>query len=623
MKYKYILILLMAPIFFSCEDYLNQSPEMGLTSEKVYTDYYTFKGAVDRAVGLLHNYVYDRMDFGSEIGVYGDEMQFVNPGGALCVRVNKGDWLDFNGPGFRWSLDDQEFEQRHRYREVPAESAAGIRACNLALENLHLLTKFPQEAEYTPTELKNQLVGQTYFLRAWFYFMLIRDFGGLPNMQKSFASDTDFDSPRPEYQESSKWAVQDLDSAIKYLPENWNLTATKDNGRVTKTSAKAVKEMILLYAASPNNNITRAQSLSFNDTPAYNLTIAADALKACIDALESAQMPGSRYRMYTTAEYGLNFYRKGTDNISDEAIFQPNVAPQAVYMQQAGNGTSWYLPFFDGGWTKAYSVPTHNAVEWFETDDGWQLDDAVANGSTWNPADPYKKRDPRLKKFIFCHGDAMQITAALSKNGGLSKFLKADQPNGDHFKYEGQQGAIFTGYFQAGKFRWPGNNLADNVTGYNRIFPFIRYAQLYLDYAELCNELYGPVTAPEGTSLIGNLTAVDAINMVRTRVEMPNVRPEYYASKEKFRDYIRMERARELYSEEHRWQDLKRWRIAKEVFAKGIWGAYITSDGAGGFTYGKQKLTTCFRVFENKHYWYPFPSSTINMMSNFEQNPGW
>lgn len=622
MKIKYLMVLLFAGVFISCEKYLDKNPQNGITGEQVYSDYYTFKGAVDRAIGLLHNYSFDVQDFGSDILVYADEGQFAGPSSSICKRVNAGDWFDYNGPGFRWDLADQEFNSQHSYREIPAEASAGIRACNMALENRQLLTKFPQESEYTKKELRDQLLGQAFFLRGWFYFMLIRDFGGMPNMQKSFSTNEDFDLPRPEYLTSSKWAVQDIDSAIYYLPENWNKTASKDNGRVTKTSAKAVKELMLLYAASPNCNIPRAQSLSFNGTPQYNLTIAADAMKACIAALEGAQMPGNRYKMYPGAQYEVNFYRKGVDGISDEAIFQPNVSPSTIYAQQGNTGLAWYQPQFDGGWGNSYCLPTHNAVDWFETIDGWPVEDAPANGSTWDPKNPYAKRDPRLKKNIFTHGDAMLTIKTVSNKGNLPKNLDASQPNGKHFIYESQIASNFTGYFYAGKFRWPGNNVADNVTGYARIFPFIRYAQLYLDYAELANELYGPTGAVVGSSAIGNLTAVQAINIVRTRIGMPDVKPIYSGTKEKFRDYIRLERARELYSEEHRWYDLKRWRISKEVFAKGIWAAYITSNGSGGFNYGKVR-TPYLRTFENKHYWYPFPSSTINMMSKFEQNPGW
>jgi len=632
-QYKLLAIwLFFISTLYGCEDYLDKSPDMGLDAEDVYSDYYSFKGAVDRAVGLLHNYVYDRYDYGGEIGALSDEGQQVSIGHAVVTRINKGDWYDLNAGGFRFSMGNgnsgvglsggsvNEFSNRHEHREVAAEASVGIRACNLILENADLLKKFPEESEYTPEELKNQLIGQAYFLRGWFYFMLIRDYGGMPNMQKSFSTDQNFDVLRPEYLESNKWVVQDLDSAIHYLPENWNLTLNKDAGRVTKTSAKAVKAMALLYASSPNYNITRAQSLNFNGVPEYNLEVAQTAINANISALESALSSSNRYHMYSEEEYSENFYRKGTNGISDEAIFQPNVSNMSVTRQGSDTGVAWYISHFDGGWDN-YIVPTQNAVEWFETSDGYKIDDAAGNSVTWNEADPYSNRDPRLKKFIFCHGDKMLTKKAKSFRGGLSAFLESDQPNGDHYSYVTGNGRFFTGYFYAGKHRWPGNNKADNENGYVRIFPFIRFVQLYLDFAELANELYGPTVVVPGSENIGSLSAVDAINIVRNRVGMPDVHAMYYSDKETFRNYIREERARELYSEQHRWWDLKRWRIAHEVLPQGIYGAYITENGSGGFNYDKQKIAD--RVFENKHYWYPFPSSTINMMNKFEQNPGW
>ena len=42
----------------ACEDYLDVNPEMGITAEEIYSDYYNFKGAVDRATNLIHNYVF-------------------------------------------------------------------------------------------------------------------------------------------------------------------------------------------------------------------------------------------------------------------------------------------------------------------------------------------------------------------------------------------------------------------------------------------------------------------------------------------------------------------------------------------------------------------------------------
>ena len=50
--------------------------------------------------------------------------------------------------------------------------------------------------------------------------------------------------------------------------------------------------------------------------------------------------------------------------------------------------------------------------------------------------------------------------------------------------------------------------------------------------------------------------------------------------------------------------------------------AHITEDGNNGTKYGKKKSDFA-RVFENKHYWYPFPESDMFLFDVFEQNPGW
>ena len=53
-----------------------------------------------------------------------------------------------------------------------------------------------------------------------------------------------------------------------------------------------------------------------------------------------------------------------------------------------------------------------------------------------------------------------------------------------------------------------------------------------------------------------------------------------------------------------------------------IYGANITEVG-GNLVYGKKVIEGAQRVFEDKHYWYPFPTSVMNIMLSFEQNPGW
>lgn len=572
----------------------------------------------------------------------------VKPGSGILNSVNTGNWLDYNGGGMRWSIQlgkyvqgsasTAEFDYRHRYREVQAEAVAGIRSVNLALGNMNQLVNFPEGSNYTPAELKAQLKGQCFFLRGWFYFLIIRDYGGMPNMQKSFTTNEDFDVQRPTYLESNEWVVQDLDSAIHYLPENW-LQSPDDEGRVTKTSARALKAMVLLYAASPNSNISREESLGFTGDPMskFNATIAQQGLNASTEAIYSAETH-PRYKMYDEADYSLNFYQTDVQGkgLSDEALFQP---PIRSFANGNIEGAGMYLPDFDAsqGWAN-YSVPTNNAVDWYETVDGWELGDhwdtdqgdAVDNSNVWNRNDPYNNRDPRMGKFIFYPGENMYLgtwaldnTTANNQRQGLPPVLQADAPNGAHYQYLTSRGENFTGFFHAGKYRWPGANRANSTNGYTPIFPFIRMVQLYLDFAELANELKGPTGAVSGMNapVSGVQSALDAINYVRARVGMPPVHSKYYSSKEIFRDYIRKERARELFYEQHRWWDLKRWRVADKELAKGIWVANITKSG-DTYTYGKKK-SDYPRVFENRQYWYPFNSDDMNLFKNFEQNPGW
>ncbi|MFN3801027.1 RagB/SusD family nutrient uptake outer membrane protein [Belliella pelovolcani] len=149
-----------------------------------------------------------------------------------------------------------------------------------------------------------------------------------------------------------------------------------------------------------------------------------------------------------------------------------------------------------------------------------------------------------------------------------------------------------------------------------------------MDYAEAMNEAYGPNADPQGYGL----TAVQAVNIVRNRVGMPDVLQEFTGSREVFRDKIRNERAVELMWENHRWHDLRRWMIAEEVFSQPIRGLMVTPQQGHqqiqdkstlNFTYQEIDLPTEQRVFQLRHHWYPVALSDAQNLFNFQQNPGW
>ncbi|WP_372776450.1 hypothetical protein [Mangrovibacterium sp.] len=114
-RYYKILVLafVLVAAFISCEEYLDVSPEMGISTEEVFTDYYSTRGVVDRANHLIQNYVYAQSDHSSEIGVLSDECQISQVSNGMHSVVNSGNWMNFTGRefgGMTYDGTDEEFD---------------------------------------------------------------------------------------------------------------------------------------------------------------------------------------------------------------------------------------------------------------------------------------------------------------------------------------------------------------------------------------------------------------------------------------------------------------------------------------------------------------------------------
>ncbi|SHK67435.1 Starch-binding associating with outer membrane [Reichenbachiella agariperforans] len=593
--YIYVAILVTIFTISACEDYLDVSPDLGLDDDEVYTNYESFQGVIAHAYWTLHNYAYDPQDWDSEIGTLSDEAQHLNVNNKPIANVfNQGLWLDegFHEFGFDYNWSEGNPERRSR-KQPAGEAIVGIRMVNLALENLDKLENFPELADFTPEEMKRHLEGEARLIRAWNYFQVIQRYGGIFYLNKSFTSSDIVDSTRRSYQDCTDWLVSDLDKAADLLPKKWPVNY---EGRATVATAKAIKSMALLYAASPN------MSMIDGGANAYVQSRAQEAAEAALEALAAAEN-SNYYRMLTLAEYKEN-WNGIASGVSYEALWAP---PQSNANSPGFNaGLGWYMPHWDGGWT-VWSGPTQNAVDRFETANGLDIKDDPA----FDAQDPFVSRDPRLDMFVYKNGDNMYISAPSSKPATLEAW------NGGYHELQAKSVGLWTGYLHR-KHRWDGANNIDVVAGVKRIFPLIRYAQVYLDFAEAANEAVGPTTAVSAGGK--TMTAVEALNVVRNRVGMPDVDPMYTGSKTALRERIRNERFVELYQEMHRWHDLRRWRIAHEELDE-IYGAEILKSGST-LIYDKKEIEGA-RVFEEKHYWYPFPSGEMRLVENFTQNPGW
>ncbi len=173
-----------------------------------------------------------------------------------------------------------------------------------------------------------------------------------------------------------------------------------------------------------------------------------------------------------------------------------------------------------------------------------------------------------------------------------------------------------TGYYQR-KFNNYKSTLSNSADGAVRLF---RLAELYLNFAESANQSAGPDVAISAGSL--TLSARDAVNAVRTRAGMPAF-PAGMA-KDVFEKKYRNERRIELAFEEHRFFDVRRWKILDQT-DKFVTGMRITKSGST-LTYSRFKFPD--RICSStKWLMYPIDQAEVDKIIGFSsanwQNPGW
>lgn len=608
------LKILIAIFLFSlsgCEEYLDKAPELGLTEEDVFMEFESARGYLDQNYDkLVDIHTWDNQNLRNyNITSLSDETSSMvqAPEQLSLITLNVGKWL--NQPGLAevgWTEDNNV-----THSTVIGRAFSCLRVANKVIANAESIPNISDD------EL-NGLLGQAYFFRAWWYFQIIQRWGGMPIFDKVLSPGDDMDLPRLTYQESTEWMISDLDQAISLLPHVWQ---DQEYGRATKGSAMALKSMAALYAASPlmNNGLNSIQNNG------YNMEWAKRAAQYAHEAIEYVQngTGGHHYRLMGKDEYEHIFYNENF--ASDESLW---------FKLDGGRRSGrdfWasYLPRrlanINGRGDSAmnYGNPTQNIVDMFETLDGYPITDPA---SGYDPQHPYENRDPRLANDVLVPGAEFGVN-----NANKPIYLETYVDGTDYdmaLNTPSSSNMMISGYM-TNKFVWPeANGYTNDKNKYALNTIYIRVSQLYLDFAEAMNEAYGPTADPNGYGM----TAVDAINVIRNRVGMPDVLSKFTGSKEDFRDRIRNERAVELSFENHRWFDLRRWMIAEDVFSKPIYGirAYPPKGHKKKkdksqleFEYEVVPLTTEQRVFTPRQYWYPVPQDHVDNLYNFQQNPGW
>ena len=552
-KNRNLLITILVVLASGCSDMLDIKPTTFISDEAIWEDKNLINQFVANTYGSMlcgfnrctAGYEQDwSMSWAGNLDAATDDFASVSDG-PIYTQLNK-DAITAQSCPFVEEIWNQEYKV--------------IRKCNIIIERAPGV----EERILSATE-KKRVEAEARFLRAFCHFELARTFGKAPLIVKAQSLTDELQVAPSSFADIVKFVKEECDLYADNLPLSYS---DDEAGHATKGAFLALKSRALLYLASPLN--------SSDDSRKW-----ADAAQAAQDVMDL-----DIYKLYklTDTPYRSMAFDKTAAN--KEVIFERRFtfpeAPHNIHMM-------WSLDAVDAGsWNGLY--PTQNLVDAYETVNGKLTTDPT--NTMYNKQDPYTKRDARFYQSIIYNGSTWEThrmsmvtnTVDPSKNGsckpqlgkarcgyGPKKFIEELDPSTN----------LYGGYAQS-------NN-----------WPYIRYAEVLLNYAEAKNE---ELDAPDPSVYL-------AINEVRSRSGQPDLPSGL--SKIEMRERIKNERRIELLLEEHRFYDLRRWKDG-DVLAEPIMGMNIYDDNVT-LRYEVSKVED--RIFNGTHYYLPIP------LKEQEKNP--
>lgn len=568
---KILIFWFTAFVFIGCSvDSLMQETELDLTdTEKVYSD-----------IALTRRVVYDlyaRMRIAPErAGTFG----LIGGGGASSCAMLDNATDDGAGNTTRAGGAIEPGIELYIKGGVDASKfpVPNVHPWNFYYKAIRSANTFLENVDHSPldAEEKSALKNQVRFLRAYYHHELFKWYGALVIADR-ILDPLDYKNIKRESLEATvRWIVKEFEELSQpgVLPDNYE---SADYGRPTRGAAMGYKARTLLYAASP----LHAHSGVTWDEAAK----AAEKMIAYCDE-------GGYYALYYDMEQPERSYKK---------LFNARTNCEIImsYLRAPTNDLYNMLPAFNP-WNvnkELLTCPTQWLVDSYDMKDGSEpilgynspIDPIINAESGYDEQDPYKNRDPRFEQSILYDGATWDLV-----NGKPEKInISSPEPWG-------------SGYFLIKYLDDQVDYRKGEKTSMN--FPIMRYAEILLIYAEAINEAEDTPAARE--------KAVKQLNKIRRRAGISKDLLSERYSQNSLRERIRKERRIELAFEDHRFYDIRRWLIAKDVMK-------LPATGVQKIENKYRRVTLDTRTYNERMNLTPIPLNEVNNCPLIYQNPGY
>ncbi len=611
---KYVIILsaiLFTGALNSCKDALDLPDDGRISYESIWADRNRTMGYLNACYGqtgiITSSYGFDYASYTADAQSVQDNTATSGPMRWYSGIIGANNWLFTNC----WS-----------------NMFNGIRYCNVFIQALPTATAFAQPEE------KEGWLAQAKCLRALYYFYLIQSYGSVPLSTEPYEFDHDFskDTKAPVWQVVQQ-ILKDTDEALA-APGADDISATSigfrwalgDNygGMMHRALAYAIRSRAILLAVSPLHANEEGNPYTWEDAA----KITKEALDQCLTHNYELfnQLPliptdaKNAYENYFLTAYSLN---RTTDKETIEGVVGLSM------------WDGYGLPTTEKQ-SSAGMSPSQELVDCYETADGCAIikeynenhlrptftDEALASG--YDDQNPYENRDPRFYVTFYYNGALRHWddteTVAIYDNAPEDISCAI---------HESLQQYTRTGYYIR-KYNKHNSSYEKPADGQMRMW---RLAELYLNFAEAANEAYGPTyVVSSGVANSTDMSAVDAVNEVRNRAGMCDVRSQYTTDPGTFRARIRNERRVEFAFEPVYFYDIRRWKTLTngptEQFSETVvTGMRATKNEVDG-TFKYSRFVVSERLCnQEKYLLFPLPTSEVNKMYGLTgvnwQNPGY